>query len=97
MQHERSALVLTSGELYRKRTFGQNTINRGAALLECEWNGGHFEAGLFMGGMFRSGQFLGGIFLGGIFWDGTWLDGTWEGGFDSNGRYRSRGDSPTHR
>ena len=95
MQNEQSALVLTTGELYCQRKFGPNTVNQGAALLECEWDGGRFEAGLFMGGMFRSGQFVGGIFLGGIFWEGTWLDGTWEGGFDRNGIYRPRGDSPT--
>jgi hypothetical protein len=96
MQDKQRALVLSSGELYCQRTFGPNTINQGAALLECEWNGGRFEAGLFMAGMFRSGQFLGGIFLGGIFWDGKWVDGTWEGGFDRNGIYRSRGNTPSH-
>ncbi len=95
MQNEQSVLVLATGRLYRQKKFGPNTINRGAALFECEWDGGRFEAGLFMGGMFRSGQFAGGTFLGGIFWGGTWLNGTWEGGFDRNGIYHSRGDSPS--
>jgi hypothetical protein len=97
MQNEQNTLVLKPGELYRQEKFGPNTVNKGAALLECEWDGGRFEAGLFTGGMFRSGQFVGGIFLGGIFWAATWLSGTWEGGFDRNGTYHSRGDSPSPR
>jgi hypothetical protein len=91
---ELPALVLDSDELYKQRKFGPNTVNRGAALLECEWDGGSFESGLFMGGMFRGGNFRGGTFLGGIFWDGTWVTGVWEGGFDRNGTYHSRNDSP---
>lgn len=94
MQDEQNALVLTSGELFLSERFGPNTVNRGATLIECEWDGGSFEAGLFMGGMFRSGQFVGGMFLGGIFWGGTWFDGIWEGGFDRKGFYHSRGDRP---
>lgn len=87
-------LVLKRGEVHVRKTFGPGTVNRGAALFECEWDGGSFEAGLFTGGMFRSGQFVGGIFLGGIFWGGAWVSGTWEGGFDRKGLYHSRGDSP---
>jgi len=87
-------LILGPGEFHIRRKFGPATVNRGAALFECEWDGGRFEAGLFSGGMFRSGQFAGGIFLGGIFL-GTWVGGTWEGGFDRNGIYHSRGDSPS--
>ena len=56
-------LVLERGETYVRKKFGPGTVNRGAALFECEWDGGRFEAGLFTGGMFRSGQFVGGIFL----------------------------------
>jgi hypothetical protein len=97
MSSEPAPVVLTSGELYSRRRFGPNTVNRGAALLECEWDGGSFESGLFIAGMFRSGQFLGGVFLGGIFWDGAWTEGTWEGGFDRNGMYRYRGDNPARR
>jgi hypothetical protein len=97
MQNKQRTSVLTSGEFYRQKRFGPNTVNQGAALFECEWDGGSFEAGLFAGGMFRSGQFVGGVFLGGIFWDGTWLDGIWEGGFDRNGIYHSRGDCPAPR
>lgn len=94
MQDGLDTLVLNEGELYCQKKFGPNTINRGAALLECEWDGGSFESGVFMGGMFRSGKFLGGIFLGGIFWDGLWVDGAWEGGFDRNGIYRPRTAHP---
>jgi hypothetical protein len=86
-------LILEPGEMHIRKKFGLDTINRGAALFGCEWDGGRFEGGLFTGGMFRSGQFVGGIFLGGIFL-GTWVTGTWEGGFDRNGIYHSRGDSP---
>ena len=89
--------ILAPGELYIGKKFGPGTINRGAALFECEWDGGRFEAGLFSGGMFRSGEFAGGIFLGGIFWDGRWVNGTWEGGFDRRGTYHSRGDCPSGR
>lgn len=94
MQNVQSARILAAGELYYQEKFGPNTLNQGAALFECEWDGGRFELGIFMGGMFRSGEFAGGIFLGGIFWGGTWLNGTWEGGFDRAGIYHSRGDSP---
>ena len=87
-------LILETGQLHIRKKFGPDTVNRGAALFECEWDGGRFEAGLFSGGMFRSGQFAGGIFLGGTFWGGTWLGGTWEGGFDRKGIYHSRNDSP---
>jgi hypothetical protein len=93
----RDVSILGPGELYIRQTFGPGTVNRGAALFECEWDGGRFESGLFSGGMFRSGQFVDGIFLGGIFWGGTWLNGTWEGGFDRNGIYHSRGDCPSPR
>ena len=95
MQNVQQHLILRTGELHTNRKFGPNTINRGAALFECEWDGGLFESGLFVGGLFRSGQFAGGMFLGGIFWSGTWAGGTWEGGFDRAGIYRSRNDRPT--
>lgn len=86
--------VLRPGEMHIGKKFGPGTVNRGAVLFECEWNGGHFENGLFMGGMFRSGQFAGGTFLGGIFWGGTWVNGIWEGGFDRHGTYLSRHNNP---
>jgi hypothetical protein len=56
-------LILGPGELHVREKFGPATVNRGAALFECEWDGGRFESGLFSGGMFRSGEFLGGTFL----------------------------------
>ncbi len=94
MQNPEQPLILQTGELHTNQKFGPNTINRGAALFECEWDGGVFESGLFVGGMFRSGQFVGGMFLGGIFFAGSWLGGVWEGGFDRIGIYHSRGDQP---
>ena len=87
-------LILKPGELHVEKKFGPGTINRGAALFECEWDGGSFEAGIFIAGMFRSGQFAGGTFLGGIFWSGTWVGGAWEGGFDRHGMYHPRDDRP---
>jgi hypothetical protein len=95
MQDPSSILVLNEGELYWQKEFGPNTINRGAVLFHCGWNGGRFESGLFMAGIFRSGEFLGGIFLGGIFWDGLWIDGAWEGGFGRDGMYRPRTMTPS--
>ncbi len=94
MKEDRIALILKPGALYCQKTFGSNVVNQGAALFQCEWNGGRFECGLFMGGLFRSGQFVGGTFLGGVFWGGAWLGGMWEGGFDRYGIYHPRGDSP---
>jgi hypothetical protein len=88
-------LILGPGELHIRKKFGPAAVNHGAALFECEWDGGRFEAGLFTSGIFRSGQFAGGVFLGGIFWGGTWVSGTWEGGFDRDGIYHPRGDSPS--
>jgi len=94
MGNAQQPLILLPGEFHAHRKFGPDTINRGAALFECEWDGGLFESGLFVGGLFRSGQFAGGMFLGGIFWGGSWAGGTWEGGFDRTGIYRSRDDRP---
>jgi len=87
-------IVLHEGEFHHKRRFGPETVNRGAVLLECEWDGGVFESGIMMGGLFRAGEFRGGTFWGGVFWDGVWTGGTWEAGFDRAGRYRPRTDVP---
>jgi hypothetical protein len=95
MQNAGEPLILLAGELHANKKFGPETINRGAALFECEWDGGVFESGMFCGGLFRSGQFAGGMFIGGIFWGGSWLGGTWEGGFDRAGLYRYRTECPT--
>lgn len=91
----KNVMSLKSGQLHIQKKFGPETVNRGATLFECDWDGGRFEAGLFTGGMFRSGNFVGGIFLGGIFWSGTWMSGTWEGGFDRDGIYHPRNDNPS--
>ena len=97
MDDDRNQLVLLPGEIHRHEEFGPHTVNRGAVLIECDWDGGRFESGLFMGGMFRSGDFTGGTFLGGTFLSGHWRDGTWEGGFDREGLYHSRGATPSTR
>ena len=96
MKEDTDIVVLKPGEFYHRRSFGPETINRGAVLLECEWNGGTFESGVFLGGRFRDGQFLGGTFWGGLFWSGTWVSGCWESGFDRNGRYRPRTNHPPY-
>ena len=97
MKHEQGTVVLETGEVYRQQKFGANTVNRGAVLFGCEWDGGRFEHGLFMGGMFRSGEFAGGFFYGGCFLDAKWLGGVWEGGFDRSGLFHPRSDSPDKR
>lgn len=89
-------LILSAGELYHQRRFGPGTVNRGAVLLDCEWDGGVFESGALVSGLFRSGELRGGTFLGGLFWDGAWTGGSWERGFDRQGRYRPRTDAPPH-
>lgn len=94
MENEQNTVVLMTGEVYRERKFGPETVNRGAVLFECEWDGGRFESGVFIAGFFRSGEFVGGTFFGGIFWNGNWLGGTWEGGFDREGMYWPRADNP---
>jgi hypothetical protein len=94
---EQGLVVLETGEVYRQQKFGPSTVNRGAILFGCEWDGGRFERGLFMGGMFRSGEFAGGFFYGGLFLNATWLGGVWEGGFDRNGLFHARSDSPDKR
>jgi hypothetical protein len=86
--------ILQAGEFYHRERFGPETVNRGAVLLECEWDGGVFESGVMLGGLFRDGEFQGGTFWGGIFWAGRWRGGTWESGFDREGRYRPRTDAP---
>ena len=89
--------VLEEGELHYRRRFGPQTVNRGAVLLECEWNGGVFESGMILGGIFRSGSFRGGFFSGAIFVAGEWLGGEWHCGYDAAGVYRPRTDAPPHR
>jgi hypothetical protein len=87
--------VLSHGEFYRRRRFGAETVNRGAVLMGCEWDGGRFEDGAMVGGVFRSGDFAGGSFWGGVFLAGS-FQGSWEGGFDREGRYHPASDVPAH-
>ncbi|MEA2559228.1 MAG: hypothetical protein QOH06_732 [Acidobacteriota bacterium] len=87
------AQVLRPGECHVEQRFGSATVNRGAVLMSCEWDGGLFEAGVMLGGVFRSGEFRGGTFSGGVF-AGTWTGGSWGGGYDRNGRYRPRNAPP---
>lgn len=89
-------LVLADGELHHQRRFGPETVNRGAVLLDCEWDGGVFESGAMVSGLFRSGEMRDGTFLGGLFLDGAWTGGSWERGYDRLGRYRPRNDQPPH-
>ncbi|HLJ88243.1 MAG TPA: hypothetical protein VKZ53_15595 [Candidatus Angelobacter sp.] len=96
MESNAHLVVLKAGEFHHRKSFGPNTISRGAVLLECEWTGGIFESGVFLGGRFCGGQFLGGTFWGGVFWDGAWIGGTWESGFDRNGLYHPRSNHPPY-
>ena len=86
--------VLSKGEFRRGETFGPEAVNKGATLMDCEWNGGVFEAGIMVGGLFRSGTFRGGTIYGTVWLGGEWVDGCWESGFDQTGRYRPRTDHP---
>jgi len=88
--------VLQPGEFFHKVSFGADVVNRGAVLLECEWCGGSFELGTMLGGVFRGGAVLAGTFSGVAFVDGDWRGGTWLCGYDDQGSYRPRGDSPPY-
>lgn len=88
------ALVLQKGEFRHQETFGPGTVNRGAVLLECTWDGGDFESGVMLGGVFRSGTFRSGVFWGGVWLSGSWVAGDWEHGFGADGAYRPRTDHP---
>jgi len=90
------SVVLGPGEFYRRRRFGPETVNRGAVLMGCEWNGGRFEDGAMVGGVFRGGALTGGAFWGGVFLAGTFQGGSWEGGFDRTGRYHPASEIPEH-
>jgi hypothetical protein len=88
--------VLSRGEFYRRRRFGPETVNRGAVLMGCEWDGGRFEDGAMVGGVFRGGELTGGAFWGGVFLAGSFRGGSWEGGFDRTGLYHPASDVPAH-
>jgi hypothetical protein len=88
-------VVLGPGEFYRRRRFGPETVNRGAVLMGCEWDGGRFEDGAMVGGVFRGGELTGGAFWGGVFLAGSFR-GSWEGGFDREGRYHPASEVPAH-
>lgn len=88
------AYVLRIGEVFAHKRFGPETVNRGALLFSCEWDGGVFESGVMWGGIFRSGTFRGGVFWGGWWRGGAWERGFWHSGFGHDGRYRTRDDAP---
>jgi hypothetical protein len=85
-----SRSVLQPGELRLHERFGPATVNRGAVLVDCEWDGGVFESGVLLGGIFRSGSFRGGVFWAGLWKGGVWESGFWHSGFGPDGRYRPR-------
>lgn len=88
------AYVLRVGEFFAHERFGPETVNRGALLFSCDWDGGVFESGVMWGGIFRSGRFRGGVFWGGWWKGGAWEGGLWHSGYGTDGRYRTRGDAP---
>lgn len=86
--------VLGPGELHVHVCFGPETVNRGAVLWECEWDGGVFESGVMLGGIFRAGEFRDGV-VWAIYWKGgVWKGGFWHHGFSPDGAYRPRGAFP---
>jgi hypothetical protein len=86
--------VLGAGEYFVHERFGPGTVNRGAVLWECEWNGGVFEAGVMLGGIFRAGEFRDGVVWTTLWKGGVWKGGFWHNGFAPDGAYRPRGASP---
>lgn len=86
--------VLLPGEFYEHERFGPETVNRGAVLWECEWDGGIFESGVFLGGIFHAGVFRGGVVWAALWRGGAWKGGLWHHGFGPDGAYRPRGAFP---
>ena len=86
--------VLLKGDFRRDEKFGPGTVNKGAIIMDCGWDGGVFETGIMVGGIFRSGVFRGGTLYGSVWLGGEWVGGRWECGFDQTGRYRPRTDHP---
>jgi len=86
--------ILLKGEVHLRERFGPDTVNRGAVLFCCEWDGGLFESGVMWSGVFRSGTFRGGVFWGGWWRGGAFEGGVWHSGFGPDGSYRPRGEAP---
>jgi hypothetical protein len=86
--------ILLPGELHEHERFGPATVNRGAVLWECEWDGGVFESGVMLGGIFRSGEFRDGVVWTTFWKGGVWKGGFWHNGFSPEGAYRPRGAFP---
>lgn len=86
--------VLGPGEFHTHERFGSETVNRGAVLWECEWDGGVFESGVLLGGIFRAGEFRGGVVWAAWWKGGAWEGGSWHHGFGPDGAYRPRGAFP---
>jgi hypothetical protein len=94
MSTSEAGRVLGPGEVHRHARFGPDTVNRGAVLYSCEWDGGVFESGVMWGGIFRSGVFRGGVFWGAWWRGGLWEGGSWHSGYGPDGGYRPRGEAP---
>lgn len=86
--------VLGTGEFHAHARFGAGTVNRGAVLWECEWDGGVFESGVMLGGIFRAGEFRDGVAWATWWKGGIWKGGFWHHGFSPDGAYRPRGAFP---
>ena len=86
--------ILSPGEFFAHERFGPETVNRGAVLWECEWEGGVFESGVFLGGIFRAGTFCDGVVWAAWWKGGAWKGGFWHHGFGPDGSYRPRGAFP---
>ncbi len=86
--------ILRKGEFHAHERFGPETVNRGAVLWECEWDGGVFESGVMLGGIFRAGEFRDGVVWAAWWKGGVWKGGFWHHGFADDGTYRPRGAFP---
>ena len=91
---ESRARVLREGAFFAHERFGPETVNRGAVLWECEWDGGVFESGVMLGGIFRAGEFRDGVVWATYWKGGVWKGGLWHHGFGPDGSYRPRGAFP---
>jgi Glycosyl transferase family 2 len=91
---EPRARVLREGAFFEHERFGPESVNRGAVLWECEWDGGVFESGVMLGGIFRAGEFRDGVVWATYWKGGVWKGGLWHHGFGPDGSYRPRGAFP---
>ena len=78
--------------------FQGSTFENGKAV-NCVWDYGTWKSGTWKSGnwwdgIWENGKWEDGWWKTGTWKGGTWIKGTWEGGYDKNGNYHEKGDSP---